>query len=189
MEMPGGKRIKTDKRDAWLIAKCLANGGYNSVYIPTPMDEDIRDYLRMREDHKAEQKNIKHEITAFCLRHGLKYDRTCWTGNHVKWLQEVKLSELQRETLDEYLITYKNLEDKLARMDARIEELASREEYREKVSKLSCFVGIKTSLIAGKSIGCRIEILTRHDAVFIQLLKYLIPVTAILLRIKYNGVI
>ena len=24
MEMPGGKRIKTDKRDAWLIAKCLA---------------------------------------------------------------------------------------------------------------------------------------------------------------------
>ena len=46
MEMPGGKRIKTDKRDAWLIAKCLANGGFSAVHIPTDRDEDVRDYIR-----------------------------------------------------------------------------------------------------------------------------------------------
>lgn len=34
--------------------------------------------------------------------------------------------------------------DKLERLDKRIEELASEPEYREKVSKLSCLIGIKT---------------------------------------------
>jgi transposase len=49
-----------------------------------------------------------------------------------------------RETLDEYLITYENLTDKLNRMDTRIEELASLPRYKEKVKKLTCFIGVKT---------------------------------------------
>ncbi len=144
MEMPGGKRIKTDKRDAWLIAKCLANGGYNSVHVPTAKDEDIRDYLRMRDDHKDHQKAIKQQINAFCLKHGYKYDRTKWSGNHIKWLKELKLSDLQREVLDEYLLTFNHLSEKIARIDARIEELAAEEEYKDKVKMLNCFIGIKT---------------------------------------------
>lgn len=144
MEMPGGKRIKTDKRDAWLIAKCLANGGYSEVYIPSALDEDIRDYLRMRNDHKDQQKIVKQQINAFCLKHGFKYQKSKWTGTHLKWLKELELSELQREVLDEYLLTHQTLEDKISRLDGRIEELASREEYSEKVGKLRCFIGIKT---------------------------------------------
>ena len=152
MEMPGGKRIKTDKRDAWLIAKCLANGGYNAVHIPTAQDEDIRDYLRMRDDHKGQQKVVKQQINAFCLRHGHKYSKTKWTGSHLKWLKDLPLSQLQRETLDEYLLTYNNLTDKIIRIDSRIEELSAKEEYHDKVIRLCCFIGIKTreamSLIA-----------------------------------------
>lgn len=144
MEMPGGKRIKTDKRDAWLIAKCLANGGFSEVHIPSPLDEDVRDYLRMRDDHKETQKDLKQRINAFCLRHGHKYQKSKWTESHIKWLKNLELSELQRETLDEYLLTYQVMEDKIRRLDARIEELACREEYRNKVNKLCCFIGIKT---------------------------------------------
>ena len=144
MEMPGGKRIKTDKRDAWLIAKCLANGGYSAVHIPSAMDEDIRDYLRMRDDHKEKQKEFKQQINAFCLRHGYKYSKSKWTGNHLKWLKELKLSALQRETLDEYLISYHYLADKIEYFDKRIEELAQQEEYIDRVKQLCCFIGIKT---------------------------------------------
>lgn len=142
--MPGGKRIKTDRRDAWLIAKCLANGGYSAVHVPTSQDEDVRDYLRMRDDHKELQKEIKQRINAFCLRHGYKYIKTKWTGNHLKWLKELPLSELQRETLNDYLLTYENLTDKIGRMDRRIEELSAKKEYHDNVSKLRCFIGIKT---------------------------------------------
>ena len=140
----GGKRIKTDKRDAWLIAKCLANGGYSAVHIPTSEDEDVRDYIRMRDDHKELQKEIKQRINAFCLRHGYKYSKTRWTGNHLKWLKELTLSVLLRETLNDYLLTYENLTDKINRMDSRIEELSTKEDYHDKVSKLRCFIGIKT---------------------------------------------
>lgn len=39
---------------------------------------------------------------------------------------------------------YTTLSDKLERLDKRIEELASKEEYRESVKKLCCFIGVKT---------------------------------------------
>ena len=144
MAMPGGKRIKTDKRDAWLIAKCLANGGYNAVHIPTSEDEDVRDYLRMRADHKGQQKALKQQINSFCLRHGYKYQKSKWTGAHLEWLRTLLLDPLQRESLNEYLLTYENLEDKIRRFDARIEELASGERYVDSVKKLTCFNGVKT---------------------------------------------
>ena len=40
------KRIKTDKRDALVIAQCLSYGTYHSVYVPTPQD-DAKEYIRM----------------------------------------------------------------------------------------------------------------------------------------------
>ena len=144
MEMPVGKVLKTDKRDARGIAKCLANGGYSAVHVPTAQDEEIRDYLRMRDDHKKLQKITKQTINAICLRLGFKYAQSKWTGAHLKWLKDLPLSELQRETLDEYLLTYNRLADKISRLDARIGELAAKKEYVEKVSKLCCFIGIKT---------------------------------------------
>lgn len=144
MEMPGGNRIKTDKRDARLIAKCLANGGYSAVHIPSAMDEDIRDYLRMRDDHKLQLKALKQRINAFCLRHGYKYSKSKWTGIHLKWLKELTFSDQQKEIIDEYLITYQYLSDKIDRFDSRIEELAQKEEYIDKVNRLRCFIGIRT---------------------------------------------
>ncbi len=144
IEMPGGKRIKTDKRDAYLIAKCLANGGYRAVYVPTSKDKDVRDYIRMRDDHRDLLKIVKQQIDAICLRNGHKYTKTRWTGNHLKWLKELELSSIDRETLNEYMLTYQYLFEKLERLDARIEEFASEEEYIEKVKKLRCYIGIKT---------------------------------------------
>ncbi|MCI7531683.1 MAG: hypothetical protein MSA59_02250, partial [Lachnobacterium sp.] len=47
----------------------------------------------------------------------------------------------------EYLLTYTTLSDKLERLDKRIEELASKDEYRESVKKLCCFIGIKTHTV------------------------------------------
>lgn len=51
---------------------------------------------------------------------------------------------LYQEILTEYLVTYDQLTDKLERLDQRIEELASKEDYQENVSHLSCFLGVKT---------------------------------------------
>ena len=54
-----GKRIKTDSRDARLIAKCLCCNWYHPVVIPAAEDEAVRDYLRMIEDHQGALKKLK----------------------------------------------------------------------------------------------------------------------------------
>ena len=139
-----GQRIKTDARDAVMIAQCLSYGGYHPVYIPTEEDDSVKEYLRMRDDMKLALKKVKQQINAFCLRHGYHYDKTKWTIAHLKWLKQLDLSALYRETLDEYMASYDEQTAKIERFDKRIEELASQERYQKKVEKLSCFLGIKT---------------------------------------------
>ena len=142
----GKKKIKTDKRDAAHIARCLAHHDYSAVHIPTKMDDMVKEYIRMRDDHKLAIKKVKQQILAFCLRHGFQYDGTKnhWTQAHINWLRTLKLENIYAETLEEYLLEYDYLTAKLVRINKRIEELADKDEYKEKIHKLECFIGIKT---------------------------------------------
>ena len=98
-----GKRIKTDRRDARLIARCLCCNGYHPVHIPTAEDEAVMDYLRMRDDHQGALKKLKQQINAFVLRHGCMYNGTKWTARHISWLMDLE------NTLDEMLADTLNL--------------------------------------------------------------------------------
>ena len=144
MLTPQGVRIKTDARDAVMIAQCLSYGGYHAVYIPTEEDDSVKEYLRMRDDHKLALKKVKQQINAFCLRHGYHYEKTKWTIAHLKWLKGLDISGLYKETLNEYMASYDEQTAKVERFDRRIEELASQERYQEKVKRLGCFLGVKT---------------------------------------------
>ena len=108
--------------------------------------EQVKEFIRMRDDHRLALKKVKQQILSFCLRHGYRYDGTKnhWTQKHINWLRSLKVEGLYQEILEEYLLTYDYLTAKLERIEKRIEELASEEEYREKVHKLECFLGIKT---------------------------------------------
>ena len=147
MSAPKGKRIKTDTRDARMIAQCLANkNSYHAVHIPTKEDHAVKEYIRMRDDHKEALKKIKQQINAFCLLHGFHYDRSKWTIAHRRWLRRLDFDDtLLQEVLDEYLVTYDQLTDKIQRLDERIEELSRQSQYDEKVGNLKCFCGIKTT--------------------------------------------
>ena len=139
-----GKRIKTDKRDARLIAHCLCYGGYHPVYIPTGEDDAAKEYLRMRDDHKMVLKKLKQQINAFVLRHGHQYAGSKWTTRHLTWLRKLEFNPMYRETLDEYMVSYEEQEAKIERYDRRIEEIAAEARYQENVRKLGCFLGIRT---------------------------------------------
>ena len=144
MLTPQGQRIKTDKRDAHLIAQCLCYGGYHPVYIPTGEDDAVKEYLRMRDDHKLALKKLKQQINAFVLRHGNLYAGTKWTIKHVTWLKKLELDPMYRETLDEYMVSYEEQEAKIERYDQRIEEIAAEARYKKNAEKLGCFLGIST---------------------------------------------
>lgn len=136
---------KTDKRDAKAIAKCLAYDDLSEVYTPDEEDEAVRDYIRMREDHKKSLKAIKQQICALCTRHGHHFsDSRYWTKKHISWLKDLVMKDGLRLVLDEYLQTYETLTDRLGQMDRHIEEIAETDKYRGNVHRLICFKGIKT---------------------------------------------
>ncbi len=141
----GGKRIKTDKRDAFAIAQCIAHNGCNFVAVPEPIDESNRDFIRMRESHVDQVKVVKQQIGAFISRRGEHYPKAYWTAGHRKWLRELFNKEENaddRLILDEYLSTLSYLEDKVSRFDQRIVEIARSERYWPGVHRLICLKGI-----------------------------------------------
>jgi transposase len=141
------KGIKNDKRDAANIAKCLAYNTYSPVYVLSDDDIAVREYIRMRDDVKDTLKKIKQQLLSLCTRHGKHFTegRNYWTQKHLGWLEKLNFGHaVLQETFQEYLILYRQACDKIKLYDMRIEELAQREEYADKVKKLTCFIGIKT---------------------------------------------
>ncbi len=47
-----------------------------------------------------------------------------WTQAHLRWPKSLELSELDRETLNKYLITYEYQTNRIESFDKRIEELS-----------------------------------------------------------------
>ena len=144
----GGKKVKNDRRDARVIAQCLAYQTYKEVYVLSEHDEAVRGYLRMRDSHNKALKRIKQQIIAFCTGHGLfSPTKSNWTVAHLKWLKDLKFNDpVEQEILNEYLSSLTFLSDKIKAMDVRIEELASEKQYCENIKKLRCIKGIETNV-------------------------------------------
>lgn len=141
-----GNKIKTDKRDAEKIARCLAYHQYKPVYIPDEEDDAVKEYIRMRDDVKAHLKETKQQIIAYYTRHGFRFDGSSyWTQKHLNWVEKLQFkNSIHQEVLREYLTVFYDLSEKVAVYDARIEELSHSERYAENVGKLCCFNGIAT---------------------------------------------
>lgn len=141
-----GERIRTDRRDARMLGRNLRNGEVTAIHIPTQEDESVRDYLRMLDDFKGELKKTRQRLLHFLLRHNVVYtEGNHWTGRHERWLRALKLEDpLLQDTFDEYYLHLNELHEKIKRIEEKIEEIALRESYRDKISMLKCFKGIET---------------------------------------------
>lgn len=142
-----GDRIKTDKRDAIMLAKVLRNQEIVSVHVPTRSDESVRDYLRMCNDMRSDLKKQKQRLLQFLLRIGKKYEtgKSYWTGAHRKWLKSLQFEEkIHKEVFDEYYTAILEQEAKIDRIKGKIEEISTEKRYAQKVSKLRCFKGVDT---------------------------------------------
>ena len=146
MPVTPGNHIKTDKRDAEKIARCLAYHSYSAVYVPDDEDNAVKEYIRMRDDGKDALKRVKQQIIAFCTRNGKQFEgKNYWTKRHEDWLSTLDFGHaILNETLREYLAQYYTLTERVDVYDARIEELSHMERYEESVKKLCSFNGIAT---------------------------------------------
>ena len=88
-----GVRIKTDRRDAQMLARLARAGELTAVTVPDAGDEALRDLTRAREDAVRARLTARQQLQALLLRHGVIYTgKTRWTKTHARWLATVKLA-------------------------------------------------------------------------------------------------
>lgn len=84
-------KIKTDRRDAILLARLHRAGELTPVVIPDPNDEAVRDLSRAREDAVNARRRTRQQLAAFLLRHGRRYTGgRAWTKRYQLYLSRLK---------------------------------------------------------------------------------------------------
>ena len=86
-----GERVKTDRRDALMLARLYRAGELTGIYVPDKDDEAIRDLFRLRCVAKRAEKQARQNLLSFLLRNGFVYSATWhWTKTHWRWLHELR---------------------------------------------------------------------------------------------------
>jgi transposase len=82
-----GDRVKTDKRDALMLARLARSGDLTPIYVPAVADEAIRDLARAREDALKDLNAARFRLKALPLRNDIRYTgRANWSAEHLRWL-------------------------------------------------------------------------------------------------------
>jgi transposase len=140
-----GNRVKTDRRDAKMLAKLYRAGELTSIVIPGIRQESVRDLIRAREDAMEDQQRCRHRLSRFLLRRGRKFSAgKAWSGGHLKWIKTLCLDEAEAQTvLVEYREALAEATERMKRFDEKIEEVAQAPEYQKLVRYLMALRGIK----------------------------------------------
>jgi len=142
-----GDRIKTDRRDARKLAELLRAGLLTEVHAPSAEQEAVRDLSRAREAVKRDQVRMRHRLSKFLLRRGVRWTpgRRAWTQAHLEWLRGRRLGyPADQAILDDHLLGLEQMESRLLALDAKLEAIGSEAPYRQPVGWLRCFRGIDT---------------------------------------------
>jgi transposase len=80
-------RVKTDRKDAELLARLLLAGSLTRVVVPPPEVEAAREMTRAHDACRRDLMNARHRVSKMLLRHGRVYPKsTTWTAAHRRWL-------------------------------------------------------------------------------------------------------
>src|SRR4051794_28889068 len=145
-------RIKTDKRDAELLMRCLMAGQLREVRVPTIAEEGLRELVRAREDLRRDLMSARHRVTKMLLRHGLRHPGKLgrWGRDHRLWLGKVELADPAAQSAFYDLLGV--LDFLAARRDQLEHELFARVDaspWSDTAARLRCFRGIKQLTAAG----------------------------------------
>jgi transposase len=145
-----GDRVKTDSRDARKLARLLAGGLLQAIYVPSRELEAARDLVRAREDARLDRMRDRHRLSKFCLRHGRRLPGMSWGVARRKWLAEQRFEfAAQQQTFDAYVHTVDLVDRRIEALERSIRETAEQEPWRELVARLRCLRGVDTLTALG----------------------------------------
>ena len=157
------ERIKTDRRDAVMLARLHRAGELTYVFVPRAEDEAMRDLTRAREDAIKAQRVVRQQLGGMLLRLGIRYQgRTVWTPAHFRWLADQKMpSPSQQVVFQEYIHAIEETTKRVERLTRQIEELVPSWRMAPVVKALHALRGV--SRIVAATMISEIGDLTRFE--------------------------
>ena len=146
-----GDRVKTDRRDAELIARLLLAGKLHAVRVPGPQEEALRDLVRAREQVRVDLMRCRHRLSKLLLRHGIRFDDgDAWTDRHRQWLNEIVLEwPAAQATLLDVRGAIDALTHRRDGLERQIVSMLPSSPWRAQVGVLRCLRGIDTLSAVG----------------------------------------
>ena len=152
-----GDRVKTDRRDALMLARLARAGELSAVRVPDAVDEAMRDLVRAREDAVREQRNARHRLKALLLRNGVLYaGKTAWTPAHQRWLADIRLPHpTQQIAFQEYLHAVAESTARIQRLEHSLRDALPDWPLAPVVAALQALRGVQ--LVAAVTITAEIQ--------------------------------
>jgi transposase len=140
-----GDKVKTDRRDALMLARLLRTGDLVSVWVPDQEHEALRNLVRARADAKVDELRAKHRLTKFLLRRGSRppVGVRNWSLRYLRWLRQLEFAYLaDRVVFADYLAEVTNASERLKRLDAALRQCAPATRQAAAISALQAFRGV-----------------------------------------------
>ena len=152
-----GDRVKTDRRDAMMLARLSRSGDLTAVRVPGAADEAVRDLVRAREDAVRECRNARHRLKALLLRNGTPYAcKSAWTAAHLRWLARLALPQAaQQIAFQEYLHAIIEATARIARLEQALRDTLPEWSLAPLVQALQALRGVQ--LIAAMTLAAELQ--------------------------------
>ena len=120
-----GDRVKTNRRDATMLARLHRAGELTPVWVPDADHEAMRDLIRLRSVVRQIVSRARQHLQGFLLRHGRKHGRgTAWRMAYRRWLSTLAFEHpAQQIAFQDYVDAVMDAERRLQRVEEQISGL------------------------------------------------------------------
>ena len=146
-----GDRVKTDRRDAEMLARLWRAGELTAIWTPDEEQEAMRDLIRARKQATEALKIAKQQVLSFLLRHGLRYaNGSYWTKRHWRWINELRGFRYSHQQIafEEGKRAIRQIEERIATLDQTIEAAITDWRFAPVVDALRALCGVNTIIAA-----------------------------------------
>lgn len=155
-----GDQVKTDRRDATKLAKCLKAGMLERVYDHGDQGYADRELVRSRKQLVQHRADLCRQIRSKLQFHGIEVPDQLtpsnWSNTFLEWLEE---GPSQRPTLNTIFETfvdqYRSLTERIRQLEGEIRQMARQPRYAERVELLTTApgVGLLTAMVLLVEVG------------------------------------
>jgi transposase len=141
-----GDRVKSDRKDAELLARLLLAGQLKPVWVPPDWLEAIRHLARVREAVRRDLGRARQRVSKLLLVEGRVYpEATTWNHAHRAWIARQRFEHAATElALIDLLAAVDGLTARREALDERLSRLAQDPRLWPTIARLRAFRGIDT---------------------------------------------